>query len=257
MIDVAPLVPEARPPALAAARAYLRRTRPWFVGLLVHGSALKGGFVPGCSDIDFQLFLSDGAFEPDGPLRLEIALAIQQDLAKIDPSPFQYIQGYAVPHRLMPGDAMGSVGPVPGTYHLLAGSLPVPEATAGQVRNQALARLAELHLRRFDVAPRLLDSGGGRLERTVRLLCTDVWPTLNRVLALRMDNPMAAWQLPKEKAVLLIPGSEPMGRDIRRFYTCVLEYYPAQESVELALKIVEQGVAFLHSAREWYDSMDG
>jgi hypothetical protein len=37
----------------------------------VHGSALKGGVIAGCSDIDLQLFLTDAAFAPTGPLFLK------------------------------------------------------------------------------------------------------------------------------------------------------------------------------------------
>ncbi|MFQ5795285.1 MAG: hypothetical protein ACE5JP_09580 [Candidatus Bipolaricaulia bacterium] len=46
MIDVSPLVPEARQTVIDAAHVYLEHTRPWFIGLLIHGSALKGGFIP-------------------------------------------------------------------------------------------------------------------------------------------------------------------------------------------------------------------
>lgn len=60
--DVSALVPEARPIAHAAAGVYLRHAEPWFVGLLAHGSALKGGFIPDCSDIDFQLYLDPAVF---------------------------------------------------------------------------------------------------------------------------------------------------------------------------------------------------
>ncbi len=65
---------EARVIVEAAAAIYLRHTQPWFIGLVVHGSALKGGFIPGCSDIDFQLFLDEsrvGAFStaPTRPKR--------------------------------------------------------------------------------------------------------------------------------------------------------------------------------------------
>ncbi|MEO7003466.1 MAG: hypothetical protein ABI068_16690 [Ktedonobacterales bacterium] len=52
VIDVSRLMVEAQPIARAAAEVYLRHTTPWFVGLVAHGSALKGGFIAGCSDVD-------------------------------------------------------------------------------------------------------------------------------------------------------------------------------------------------------------
>ena len=44
-MDVSRLVPEAQSIAAAAGEVYLRHTRPWFVGLIAHGSAVKGGFI--------------------------------------------------------------------------------------------------------------------------------------------------------------------------------------------------------------------
>jgi len=53
---------EVRPIVQAAAAVYVKHTTPWLVGLIVHGSAVKGGYIPGCSDIDFQLYLDEAAF---------------------------------------------------------------------------------------------------------------------------------------------------------------------------------------------------
>lgn len=129
MFDVAPLVPEAQPIAERAAEVCWRNTRPWFIGLLVHGSALKGGVIPNCSDIDLQLFLTSDAFNKDGCLPLSLSVDIHRGLASIDPSPFQYIQCYALPAELTSLGKEGSVNPFPNTYHMLAGKLPIPEAT--------------------------------------------------------------------------------------------------------------------------------
>lgn len=92
-LDLSRVVPAARPVIEAAAQVYLRHTEQWLLGLLIHGSALKGGFISGCSDIDLQIYLRSEAFTLYGQLPLEICSAIQRDLARIDPHPFQYIQG--------------------------------------------------------------------------------------------------------------------------------------------------------------------
>ena len=168
MIDVSPLVPEARQATLAAAEVYVRHTRPWFVGLLAVGSALKGGYIPGCSDIDLHLYLADSAFDRDGILPLDLGLAVHRDLAKIDPTPFEYIQCQALRSRLTEGNELSSMGPIPGTYHVLVGELPVPEATADQVYDRANRDLAGLRSQPFDIAGNLLEHGGGRLGRDVR-----------------------------------------------------------------------------------------
>lgn len=96
MFDTSRLVPEARLIVEAAATSYLRHTQPWLIGLIVYGSALKGGFIPGCSDIDLRLFLDERAFGDHHELPFAICLAIQRDLAQIDQAPFRYIQGKGI-----------------------------------------------------------------------------------------------------------------------------------------------------------------
>lgn len=249
-IDVSPVVPEARPIVQAAARIYFERTRPWFIGLLIHGSALKGGFIPGCSDIDFRLYLRDGAFQPNGDLRFDLSIAIQRDLSQIDPTPFQYIQCYAQPPRLTAAtNTGGDIGPFPGTYQMLLGELPVPEPSADQVRERARQLLATVQPIPAHLANGLIDHGGGRLERHVRLLCTEVWPTLFNVLTLRAANPLEIWKLSKVAAIGLLPADESPGREIRAFHRSVLDYYLREQSVENALAVLERGVAFLRAAK--------
>ena len=87
MFDVSGLVPDAQAVALAVAEVYYKLTTPWFVGLTCFGSAVKGGILPGASDIDFHLYLTDGAFSAADTLHLDLAIAIHTELAQIDPAP--------------------------------------------------------------------------------------------------------------------------------------------------------------------------
>src|SRR5947209_15445378 len=112
MFDLSRLVPEAKPIVAATAAIYMKHTHPWFVGLLIHGSALKGGFIPGCSDIDLQLYLDGPAFTAGGQRPLDLCLAIHRDLATVDPAPFRYLQCVAL-SRTLPPDY---TGPISGAY---------------------------------------------------------------------------------------------------------------------------------------------
>ncbi|HEY0071154.1 MAG TPA: hypothetical protein VGE04_14405 [Chloroflexia bacterium] len=252
MLDVSPLVPEAQAIATAAARVYRQHTGPWFVGLLVHGSALKGGFIPGCSDIDLQLFLHNSIFDETGNIPLDVAAAIQADLAKIDPAPFQYIQCYPIPEHAQADSPEPDYLLVPGTYHVLAGSIPRPEATPEQVRTKALNYMNKLQPGDLTDANHLLEHGGGRLERRVRLLCTDVWPTLYSLLVCTANDPLEAWRLPKQEAIARLPEDEQVGRQIRAFYDSVWAYYGGSQTVEAALVLYKNGAAFLYAAKEQY-----
>jgi hypothetical protein len=241
-IDLAPLVPEARPIVAAAADVFMRHTQPWFIGLVLHGSALKGGVIPGCSDIDFQLYLEDGAFAA-GQLRLDTALAIQRDLSPINVAPFQYIQGWARPGHAGNSEK-GAIGPIPGTYHLLAGTLPIPEATLEDSLRRAREALDANHAY---LGNDLLHHGGGRLERTTRYVCTDVWPVLFSLLVLR-ERDLSVWRLTKQEAIARLP--EPVRSAAQEFLRRVLAHYAGAQDVSTALALIEQGVRTIDLARE-------
>ncbi|MBX3010658.1 MAG: hypothetical protein KF832_04090 [Caldilineaceae bacterium] len=244
IVDVSGLIPEAQAIAERAAQIYCHHTAPWFIGLVAHGSAVKGGYIANCSDIDFQLYLTEAAFAADGELPLALGLTIHQALAAIDPAPFRYLQCYALTPRLRPG----WIGPIPGAYHLVAGQIPVPLATAPALLAAAQADLAALQ----PDAINLLSHGGGRLERQVRLHCTQVWPVLYQVVVLQQGDPLRIWNLPKAAVIALLPSVSELGQTIRAYDQAVRSYYPAERPVAAGLKVLESGTAFLLAAKQWW-----
>jgi len=248
MFDTSRLVPEARLIVEATATSFLRHTQEWFIGLAVHGSALKGGFIPGCSDIDFQLFLDEHAFGSSHELPFATCLAIQRDLAQIDPAPFRYVQG-KVFSSLLPASY---TGPIPGAYLLLAGKLPVAEATKAQLWESARARIATLSSPPPYLTGGLLEHGKGRLAWNIRWFCTHVWPTVYQVLVLQGYDPFFVWSLPKLEAIALLPPETALGQTLRTFYQAVYTYYPCEESAEEGLAVILTGVTFLQTVKAWW-----
>jgi hypothetical protein len=248
-LQLSKIVPEARLIVEQAARVYIDHAGEDFIGLIAHGSSVKGGFIAGCSDIDFQLYLRREAFDERGNFPILRSLEVQRDLAKIDPAPFQYLQCYTF------GGATrdGWTGPIPGTYQIVSGVLPVPEASAEDLRRSAEQRLATIDPNsRFSSA--LLDHGGGRLARAVRLLSTDVWPALYSLLIVQGTEPIATWNLTKQAAMEALPTSTAGGAAIRIFYDALMVYYPAAESVDAALDVLKSGAMFLEHARDDFES---
>ncbi|MBA2875262.1 hypothetical protein [Thermaerobacillus caldiproteolyticus] len=241
---------EAKPIVKQAAEVYIKHTEKDFIGLIVHGSAMKGGFISGSSDIDFQLYLKESAFDENGRLPLELSLAIHRDLAKINPYPFSYIQCRALSSKLPDG----YVGPIPGAYHLVAGRLPVNEATNEQLKQSAINAL-----RNLTPVPKylnnLLDHGKERLSRMIRLLCTQVSPVVYQVLSIEQEDAVKVWQMPKNEAIKLLPDEE-MKAYAERFYEHAKRYYSNETSIEDALKLIENGVAFFKSVQLWYKRAD-
>jgi hypothetical protein len=247
-VDVSPLVPEVREVAREAAACYLNHLGPWLRCLLIHGSAVKGGFIPYASDLDFQAYLEDSAFAEDGQVRLEASLAIQNELNQIELGIVSYVQCF--PLRLQ-GRADWTP-PVPGSYYVVSGNLPVAPATAEQLLDAAHARLSTMSALPFKTSDSLLDAGQGRLDRVVRLLSTDVWPTLYQVLTCLTDDPLTVWCLPKEQAIQLLPEGESPRSEIERFYAAVLERARQGKDAESSLEVLRRGVDFLRAAKAWY-----
>jgi len=213
---------------------------------VAHGSAVKGGFIPGCSDLDMQLYLDDVAFTRHGQLPLEVGFAIRRELESVPLGPFRYVQCY--PRRLEAEPDL--VGPIPGAYHVIAGRLPVPAATAADLIDSARRTLDTLNPLPGHLMGKLLGHGSERMARSLRLLCTQVWPVVYQVLALYEGAPLDTWQLTKVEAIERLPLAMQMAAE--RFYAAVRAYYPAEASLEGALELMAAGVAVLESAAVWW-----
>jgi hypothetical protein len=251
-LDVSRIVPQAQSIVHAPATVYLHHLGQWCMGVLVHGSGLKGDYIAGCSEIDFHLYLEPAAFTQKGQLPLEVCLALQRDLAQIEPFPFQYMQGQALP----PSPWKGYLGPIPGAYQVVAGTLPIPEATEEELRLSARTALEKLDPPMAYLTEGLLEHGGGRLAYRVRLLCTEVWPMLYHLLTLQQGNGLGMWNLPKRKAMDLLPKESASAQTLLAFYQAIRSYYPVAASVEEGLRAIESGVAFLQSVKSWWNEIN-
>lgn len=255
--DVWALRPEAQRVALQAANVYLEYTRPWMIGLLAHGSALKGDFIPGCSDVDLQLYLRDDAFDADGRMPFDLSFWIQRSLSVIDLGPFAYIQCYALP--VTPRE--GWIGPIPGAYHMIFGRLPRPEATADGLRESAINALSTMRPVPNDIANSLLTFSPARLERHARFLCTDIWPSIHHVLTLDGSDPFAAWRLPKTEAIEQLPTSELRDGAARFFQTTRRAFDPESSRLYDTARwingltdVIWEGVEFRKAVARWYQA---
>ncbi|QKS45505.1 hypothetical protein HUB94_14515 [Paenibacillus cellulosilyticus] len=225
---------------------YSRYTDKWFIGLVVHGSAVKGGFIEGWSDIDFQLYVEDRAFK-NNQLPLNLCMAIHQELSTINPYPYQYIQTRVfTPSNVRYGRL------VPDTYKLVAGKLLLPEYTGEQLYLQAKSALNELVPNKALHTESLLEHGDDRLLKSVRAFCTVVWPALYQLLTIQTNEGIKVWGLTKAQAVECIPEHTSIGRQIHEFHEAVLNYASNKSSIHNALLVIETGMGFLQQVKYWW-----
>jgi hypothetical protein len=98
----------------------------------------------------------------------------------------------------------------------------------------------------------LLGPGGGRLSRNLRLLCTQLWPTVYRTLIVSGEDPIATWSLSKEQAVRRLPDGprEPA----QLFLDSLARYYPSEQDITVAQKMAASRQSLLAEAKQWYDT---
>ncbi len=247
MMNLAPLNMEARPIADQAAQVYLKHTEPFFIGLLAYGDALKGRFLPGCSELLFKLYLEQTAFSEHGHLPFELCEYIQRELSVIHSVPYRYI------HCSVVSNVDPAPGPVGGSYHLMAGRVPVEEAT-----NKALHEAAEEALKGLvpvpvSMANGLLEPGGGGLEYQLRELCSRTWSMLFHLLTLLQKDGIRVYSLSKSEALEMLPADSEFKQSIHSFMTALRACPPGRATPDKALNAITQGVRFLRSVRSWRD----
>lgn len=159
--------------------------------LLVHGSAVTGGYLPGFSDFDFLVYMH-------GPLLTADSDALQSRLGPADHSPFAYLQVSRLIDLDSPpaGDHRRSL--IDGAYAALVGDHPDgwPFHDPDDLRarsDEILANLPALLVRarrHWSVAT------GERRRLEVRFYLTDIKPAV-RALLVRLGEPvLEVWSAP-------------------------------------------------------------
>jgi hypothetical protein len=221
-------------------------------GVILHGSAHKGGGIPGYSDIDFMVFLTPECFDPEGELPDDDVFAIQE---RIGPLPwreagFLYPQAYFYDARRLPH---WWTGPAPGSYRVLFGALPAEAVPTEERLRLASKRLLAEQLRAqlVGMLRNFADADDASLPRRLRLLGTAVTPAVFALASLESDDVLSLWAQPKLAALArleeLHPNAEGPGL-ARRFYDSVARLYQGDFDADLGRETFRVGVGFLRWA---------
>lgn len=216
--------------------------------IVLHGSAAKGGFIVGFSDVDFVVLLSPECFDEFG-LRLDLAFAIQERIAAIPwrNAGASYPQAYFYDAAQMPA---WWTGPDAAASRVLHGHFPDElRPTPNRLRAAALRLLREdlPGLIHADVES-FADSADEQLPRRLRLLATRVTPSMFSLLTLRSDDPLGEWARPKHAAAERLAAAYPGVAEAAlpgQFYRNVSGLLGEQFDVGLARRTYRLGLDFL------------
>jgi len=168
------------------------------VSIITKGSTVKGGFIPGISDVDMHVYLKEEAFENRDFIKLEFGLKLQEKINDmlyrydIGGSPIQVI-GINVS---MPKFWSRSL---PGTYIFLYGDeCPEPEPEADKMLEDDIMNLQYQYPNyAYSLVNTYADKRNEELPQFVRRLNPAVTPTFNRVFSALTEDPFKAWKMTK------------------------------------------------------------
>lgn len=177
------------------------------VAIITKGSTVKGGFIPGLSDVDLHVHLKDEAFEYSDFLKLELGLKLQEKMGRLikkydlNGSPIQLI----ILNVSLPKENW--TGGIPGTFILLYGDqCPETPPEAEEILEQDQRNLQDVSYP-YRLIHSFVDKSDDELPRYVRRLSPAVTPILNRVLSLLTQAPFKAWKMSKGEAIAALEKS--------------------------------------------------
>lgn len=224
------------------------------VAIIIKGSAVKGGFIPGLSDVDLHIYLKDDAFAYSDFLKLELGLSLQE---KMDELIREYDFGGGPVQVIMinvskPRDWSA---PLPGTYIVLYGNeCPEPPPSA-----EAMLEYDRTNLQNpqygYGLVNSLVDKTSDLLAGYVRRLNAAVTPTLYRVLSVLTREPFKAWKMTRFEVLealeeLDIEAVRQFAGLARKFYEIASQGDRIRADLELCKEAIRIGFKILDFGRE-------
>ncbi len=170
--------------------------------VLLKGSAFKGDFIPGYSDLDLHSFLSPEVMIGRAAPTPELALRFQASIGKLEPRDYgcNSFQLYFLNWERYPE---GWAKPVPCSYTVLHGELPVgfTDVTAEEYRRHAHAALARLPVTVAQLVERGIDKPDRSLPPILRLAGIELKQATYAAASLLTDDPLLIWTLPRHEVL--------------------------------------------------------
>ena len=227
------------------------------VAIINKGSTVKGGFIPGLSDVDLHVYLKDAAFAYNDFLKLELGLSMQE---KIDEMIRKYDFGGGPIQVIMlnvskPRDWSA---PLPGTYLVLYGDgCPEEPSTAESMLEQDRESLRNPNYA-YGLINSLADKPSESLASYVRRLNPAVTPTFYRVLSVLTRDPLKVWTMTKFEVLEALEQTDNDTADQlaklgREFYEIARQKERIKTNLQLCKSAIRLGFEIVDIGREMCD----
>ena len=224
------------------------------VAIINKGSTVKGGFIPGLSDMDLHVYLRDDVFVYNDFLKLELGLSFQEKMDElirkydIGGGPIQVIM-------LNVSKPRNWSGPLPGTYIVLYGEeCPEPPPRAEEMLEYDRFNLQNPNYG-YGLINSFADKTSEALTGYVRRLNPAVTPTMYRALSLLTKEPTRVWKMTKFEVLeslekLEIDSATEMAKLARKFYKLASRHQQTDDDLELCKETLRVGYRILDIGRE-------
>lgn len=218
------------------------------------GSAVKGDFIRGYSDLDFHVFLKPEVMDGENVPKYEYAVQFQRAFGQVSPEDFEVsqFQIYFINSEKYPNDW---APPVDGTYKIILGALP---KAARELDDGAYIHFAEQHLslssieysRRSNVV-RFVDKPDNRIAYNVRLLGATLKNYMYSISVLLTKEPKVAFRLGLDKMIALVEEGIGSEGHFLTFFEYVSDWRRIRQDPEYARKAFREGIQALNEIASW------
>jgi predicted nucleotidyltransferase len=222
------------------------------VCVILKGSSVRGDFIQGYSDLDFNVFLKPGVMDGEKSPKVDGAIRFQRALGDIDPEDFgaSQFQIYFIDSEKYPHDW---VSPLEGTYRIFWGNLP---SVARQMEDSvylsyAKQFLSDVEYTRKKIVERFIDKPNYRLPPIVRLLGASLKGYMYSVSVLLTSKPKIVLRLKVDKLLPIVEEGIGSKGHFSKFFSYVVNWSLIKKNYENAREAFREGTKALDEISCW------
>ena len=224
-------------------RLYERFLKPDLTCLLLEGPAVSGGVIPGFSVLTFRAYLEAESLESGAP-PFDLGIALQREMLRADIQPFASVCSF-----FEPATADAWRPPVPGSYLVLSGTLPGPDATAEILGERAVLLRQSIGIEIESLRRSLANFDTADTLGRTRVLVSNIFAVFPALISQADGDVLAAMSLTLPAQVERLATIAPELR-VKPFLLAIARA-GSQSNAANHLHVIEQALPLLDDIRLW------
>ncbi len=234
----------------AALEAFQRGVR----SIILKGSALKGDFIPGYSDLDVHVYVSSGFMQSERVPKLEPAIRFQRRIGGLDPERYgvSSFQVYFIDADQYPEDWQR---PLPGSYRVIYGD-PVEEASPEESLERARDHLVEYPAYVANLIQRFVDKPDKELPYMVRLAGATLKGAVHSAVTVATQDPEMVVGLSVDDALDVLKEHGLEVSSAASLFSAVRSWHAVSSDPEGCRRAFRNAIEAMVSICCWYEGLE-